>query len=62
MAIKQLQDKANELGEAGDVDSSMSCINEALQHYSITATTACIPSSIHPYVMMSVLCTCPCPC
>jgi len=30
-AIKQLQEKADELGEQGDVDSSMSCINEAAQ-------------------------------
>lgn len=28
-AIKQLQEKADELGEQGDVDSSISCINEA---------------------------------
>lgn len=28
-AIKQLQDKANDLGEQGDIDGSMACISEA---------------------------------
>lgn len=52
-AIKQLQEKADELGEQGDVDSSMSCINEASE---LKATRDEIVETHKPRTKRSVVC------